>query len=100
MKRRPWLMAASFGLLHGMGFAGALREVGLPGEEIPMALFTFNVGIEIGQLAFVLAIAGVRSTLRAPLAAAPRWTQAVPPYAIGVLAAYWCYQRAALLILS
>ena len=46
-------VAAGFGLLHGLGFAGALAEVGLPTAEIPLALFTFNVGIELGQLAFV-----------------------------------------------
>ena len=52
----PWLVAGLFGLLHGLGFAGALAEVGLPQEEIPAALFAFNVGIELGQLAFVLAL--------------------------------------------
>ena len=47
-------MAGGFGLLHGLGFAGALREAGLPQGEIPLALLSFNVGIELGQLAFVL----------------------------------------------
>ena len=49
LSRRPWLMAGLFGLLHGLGFAGALREVGLPEHEIPVSLFSFNVGIEIGH---------------------------------------------------
>jgi hydrogenase/urease accessory protein HupE len=92
MRRRPWAMALVFGLLHGLGFAGALREVGLPAGEIPMALFSFNLGIEIGQLAFVLTL----------LALAP-WMQRLPVrlprrgsvYVMGSLAALWVFQRAA-----
>ncbi len=92
MRRHPWPMALVFGLLHGMGFAGALREVGLPDGEIPMALFSFNVGIELGQLVFVVALA-----VLAPLAtrlpiALPRRTAV---YAMGSLAAFWVFQRAA-----
>ena len=65
----PWLIAFSFGLLHGLGFAGALAEVGLPQGEIPLALFAFNVGVELGQLAFVArADAGAPCS---PRAAAP-----------------------------
>jgi hydrogenase/urease accessory protein HupE len=55
--RRPWAVALAFGLLHGLGFAGALAELGLPGTEIPLALAAFNVGVEVGQLAFVAAVA-------------------------------------------
>jgi len=98
MRRRPWIMAAGFGLLHGMGFAGALADVGLPGEEIPLALFAFNVGIELGQLVFVFAITLLRVALRAQLEAAPHWLAVAPPYAIGVLAAYWCFERAAAML--
>ena len=65
LRRWPWLVAFAFGLLHGFGFAGALAEIGLPQQEIPLALFSFNVGIELGQLAFV----GARA--RAGAAAAP-----------------------------
>ena len=54
--RWPWLVAFCFGLLHGFGFAGALAEVGLPHHAIPIALLFFNLGVEIGQLAFVAAI--------------------------------------------
>src|SRR6185295_4271413 len=54
LRRRPWAMAALFGLLHGLGFAGALADIGLPAGDIPLALFSFTVGIEIGQIAFVL----------------------------------------------
>ena len=59
--RAPWVVAFSFGLLHGLGFAGALAEVGLPTDAIPIALLTFNVGVEIGQLLFVFAILAVRT---------------------------------------
>ena len=52
----PWLVAFSFGLLHGLGFAGALAEIGLPHGQIPLALFSFNVGVELGQLAFIAAV--------------------------------------------
>ena len=57
-QRYPWLVAFSFGLLHGLGFAGALAEVGLPPLSIPLALLFFNVGVEIGQLLFVAAVLG------------------------------------------
>ncbi len=58
-KRQPWLIAFGFGLLHGFGFAGALAEVGLPQEEIPMALVAFNLGVELGQLMFVGVVIGI-----------------------------------------
>jgi hypothetical protein len=91
-------MAGAFGLLHGFGFAGALAEVGLPSGEIPLALFAFNVGIELGQLAFiglVLAAWWLVVRVQGPL---PRWASALPAYGIGCLAAYWCIERAAGLI--
>jgi hypothetical protein len=98
LRRLPWLMAGAFGLLHGFGFAGALAEVGLPSGEIPLALFAFNVGIELGQLAFiglVLAVWGLAIRVQVPL---PPWSRALPAYGIGCLAAYWCIERAAGLI--
>jgi hydrogenase/urease accessory protein HupE len=95
LARLPWLMAGGFGLLHGLGFAGALREIGLPQEEIPLALFSFNVGIELGQLVFVLAVLGFASLARSPFSRAPVWLTRVPAYAIGSLAAYWCIERTA-----
>ncbi len=94
MRRYPWAMAASFGLLHGFGFAGALAEVGLPAAEIPLALFSFNVGIELGQLLFVAAVIAFERVLRSQLARAPARLARVPAYAIGSLAAYWCCERA------
>ncbi|NQY90230.1 MAG: HupE/UreJ family protein [Deltaproteobacteria bacterium] len=103
MHRRPWLAAAGFGLLHGLGFAGALAEVGLPGNELVTALFSFNLGIEAGQLAFVLAVlAAQRATSGATarvLAGLPPWASRmvlqVPVYALGCLSVYWLLQRSA-----
>jgi hydrogenase/urease accessory protein HupE len=90
--RHPWAVAFAFGLLHGFGFAGALADVGLPSGEIPLALLSFNVGVEIGQLCFVLAVIAARALLeRQPrlAAALPR----APAYAIGALARFWCLER-------
>jgi hydrogenase/urease accessory protein HupE len=92
--RRPWLVAFSFGLLHGFGFASALSDIGLPKGDIPLALFAFNVGVECGQLAFVgvvLGLAALTRGLRRRLQA--RWR--LTPYAIGTLAAFWFLERLA-----
>jgi hydrogenase/urease accessory protein HupE len=94
MRRIPWAMAFSFGLLHGLGFAGALSEIGLPQEEIPLALLSFNVGIELGQLAFVAVVLGLRALLENPLKSAPPWLTQVPVYGMGSIAVYWCLDRA------
>jgi hypothetical protein len=99
LRRRPWLMALAFGLLHGLGFAGALAEVGLPAGEIPLALLAFNLGIELAQLMLVtawllLAWSWRRAGAR-PLPAA--LTLVVPAYGIGTLAAFWCLERMAAL---
>ncbi len=95
--RRPWWMAFAFGLLHGLGFAGALREAGLPAGEIPLALAAFNVGIEAGQLAFVgVVVAAGALIARLPLTL-PAWTRSVPVYLIGSLAAFWLFERVAAL---
>jgi hypothetical protein len=95
LRRRPWLLAFVFGLLHGLGFAGALAEVGLPPEEIPLSLLSFNVGIELGQLAFIAVVLLLRAVLRPRAARGPAWLSAAPAYAIGSLAAFWCIERAA-----
>jgi hypothetical protein len=98
LRRFPWAMAGAFGLLHGFGFAGALAEIGLPSGEIPLALFAFNVGIELGQLAFVgLVLVAWRLAVRVQIPL-PHWSSALPAYGIGCLAAYWCIERAAGLI--
>jgi len=98
IRRAPWFAAAGFGLLHGLGFAGALREVGLPAAEVPLALATFNGGIEIGQLAFVaIVLAAAYVLVRLPLRW-PTWAASVPVYAIGAMAAFWTLDRAAALL--
>jgi len=89
----PWVVAFTFGLLHGFGFAGALAEVGLPQMEIPTALLFFNVGVELGQLAFVIAamlLIWIMNTVRTDW---PSWMKGVPPYAIGSIAAFWLIER-------
>ncbi len=98
LRRRPWAMALVFGLLHGLGFAGALREVGLPQADVPLALFSFNLGIEIGQLAFVTALLAAAALLHALRVAWPRWALRIPLYTMGSLAAFWCFERAAALV--
>jgi hydrogenase/urease accessory protein HupE len=97
LRRFPWAMAGLFGLLHGLGFAGALVEVGLPQEEIPLALFVFNVGIELGQLAFVAVVLAALVGIRPLARRGPVWLTRVPAYGIGSLAAYWCLDRVAVL---
>ena len=88
--RLPWAMALAFGLLHGLGFAGALAQVGLPADEIPLSLFSFNVGIEVGQLLFVgLVLAARVALLGLSLSPCPRATALIPTYVIGSLAAFW-----------
>ena len=89
-------IALLFGLLHGFGFAGALAEAGLPAGDVPLALVSFNGGIELGQLAFVggvLAAAALAARRWLPTAAARSTRPAV--YAMGILAAYWCFERVA-----
>ncbi|MFN0066366.1 MAG: HupE/UreJ family protein [Limisphaerales bacterium] len=95
--RAPWLVAGLFGLLHGFGFAGALSEVGLPANDIPLALLFFNLGVEAGQLAFVAVVLAFIALLRHITAAFPRWTSLVPPYAIGGVAMFWVIERVAAL---
>ena len=94
MRRKPWLMAGTFGLLHGLGFAAVLRETGLPADAIPLALLGFNVGIELGQLAFVLAIVALRTAVRRWIVEPPEWARTAVVYAIGSLAAFWMIERA------
>jgi hypothetical protein len=98
-QRFPWVVAFSFGLLHGLGFAGALAQVGLPPLSIPVALLFFNVGVEIGQLMFIAAViaavAAGRWAARRFSWPRPDWAWRVPPYAIGGLASYWVIERVA-----
>ena len=93
----PWLVAFSFGLLHGFGFAGALTAIGLPEGDVPLALFAFNVGVEIGQLMFIAAVLALLALARrAPLPRAlVQHALPVANYLIGTLAAFWFVERVA-----
>jgi hypothetical protein len=95
--RHPWLIAFTFGLLHGLAFAGALAEVGLPKGAEPAALFLFNVGVEIGQLTFIAVAIGAIWALRwlrkrLP-AITPEFARVAPAYVIGSCAAFWLIER-------
>jgi hydrogenase/urease accessory protein HupE len=92
-ERSPWLVAFIFGLLHGFGFAGALGELGLPPNDVPLALLLFNIGVEAGQLAFVVVVLALCAPLRRMSHNPPRWSAFIPPYAIGGVAMVWVVQR-------
>jgi len=96
--RHPWVVAFAFGLLHGFGFASGLTAMGLPKTEIPLALLLFNVGVEIGQVAFVALIVLLERSFRTLEIHWPRWAQALPGYTVGSLGAYWTIQRVAMMI--
>ena len=94
----PWVVAFAFGLLHGLGFAGALAEIGLPPAEIPLALLFFNIGVEIGQLLFVFAVLALMYLLMWLTRLdrdAPAYVRAelLVVYGIGVLSSYWLIER-------
>lgn len=92
-ERFPWIVAFLFGLLHGFGFAGALAEIGLPQDAIPMALLTFNLGVEIGQLIIVAAAFAVLALIRRFRQSWLPPAKAVTSYAIGITATYWFIER-------
>jgi hypothetical protein len=98
-ERYPWVVAFTFGLLHGFGFASALGAIGLPQNAIPVALLFFNVGVEIGQLVFIglvlACVAIARKVTSRTARRPPDWSWRVPPYAIGAIAAFWALQRIA-----
>lgn len=96
--RHPWVVAFAFGLLHGFGFASALTGAGLPRAELPLALVSFNVGVELGQLGFIALVLGLEQSFRILEVRWPRWAQALPGYAVGVLGAFWTIQRTAMLL--
>ncbi len=91
--RFPWIVAFTFGLLHGFGFAGALSEVGLPQSAIPLALLFFNVGVELGQLMFIAAVLLLGWGLRYVSVPIPRWSRQLSAYVIGSVAAFWVFER-------
>jgi hypothetical protein len=96
--RHPWVVAFAFGLLHGFGFASGLAQLGLPKGEIPLALLLFNVGVEIGQLAFVVVILLLERAFRLLQVRWPMAVQKLPGYAVGTLGAFWTIQRIAILL--
>ena len=92
-ERMPWLIAFLFGLLHGFGFAGALAEIGMPEGEVPVALLTFNLGVEAGQIAIVMAALGVLAlTGRISTKALVR-VKHIAAYVIGTTASFWFIAR-------
>jgi len=96
--RAPWIMAFAFGLLHGFGFGGALKAIGLPQSDVPVALLTFNLGVEAGQLLFVGAVLALAAVVERMLALRLPWLRNVTAYGIGSVAAVWVIQRAIITI--
>lgn len=92
-ERYPWIVAFTFGLVHGLGFAGALSEIGVPQNEVPLALLMFNVGVETGQVIFVVAVSLLLEGLRRLHSAVAMAALRAAPYAIGGLAAFWTIER-------
>lgn len=92
-ERWPWIVAFTFGLLHGFGFAGALAEIGLPQGEVPAALLSFNLGVEAGQLVIVAAGLGVLALLGRLAVQAMRPVTLAAAYAIGITASFWFIDR-------
>jgi len=91
--RHPWVVAFAFGLLHGFGFASALTSAGLPHHELPLALVSFNVGVELGQLGFIGLILALERSFRILEIHWPRWAEVLPGYTVGSLGAFWTIQR-------
>jgi hypothetical protein len=96
--RHPWVVAFAFGLLHGFGFATGLAELGLPQAEIPLALLLFNVGVELGQLGFVVLIVLLERAFKVLEVRWPTAIQRLPGYAVGTLGAFWTFQRTLILL--
>jgi hydrogenase/urease accessory protein HupE len=92
-ERIPWVVAFGFGLLHGFGFAGALKEIGLPESDVPTALLTFNLGVEAGQIAIVAATIGFLAVLKSRFAGIQEPAIRAATYAIGITASFWFIER-------
>lgn len=92
-ERYPWVIAFIFGLFHGLGFAGALSEIGVPQHEVPLALLMFNVGVETGQLLFIAAVLAVMAVLKRLPLTLPQGAWRLLPYSIGGVAAFWTIDR-------
>src|SRR6516165_2681341 len=96
--RHPWVVAFAFGLLHGFGFASGLAAIGLPQTDIPLALLMFNVGVEIGQLAFVAVILLMVRAFKVLEVHWPKPMALVPAYVVGSLGAFWTIQRLVMMV--
>ncbi|WP_050605324.1 HupE/UreJ family protein [Ruegeria sp. 6PALISEP08] len=92
-KQKPWIVCFGFGLLHGLGFAGALAEIGLPSDDIPAALLAFNIGVEAGQLSFIAALALLLGIWRMIALPTGRGATALTAYGIGSVSMYWLIER-------
>lgn len=91
--RRPWLVSFVFGLIHGLGFASALVSLGLPRSAVPLALLFFNIGVEIGQVLFILIVLALLASWRRMEMWLPAWGGRLPAYAMGSIAAVWFVGR-------
>jgi hydrogenase/urease accessory protein HupE len=89
----PWIVALTFGLMHGLGFAGGLSDAGLPAGHIPTALLFFSLGVESGHFLFIAVVLSLIALVRRMSLPFPRWAELVPPYAIGSVAMSWFIQR-------
>jgi hypothetical protein len=96
--RHPWVVAFAFGLLHGFGFATGLTNMGLRAAEIPLALLLFNIGVEIGQIAFVMLVILLERSFRVLEVHWPRLARLAPGYTVGSLGAFWTVERSVILI--
>ncbi len=92
-ERRPWIVAFTFGLLHGLGFAAALGEIGLPQTAIPAALLFFNLGVEVGQFMFIGVILALGWLVKQAGIVVPVAMRTLPVYLIGSVAAFWTIER-------
>lgn len=97
-ERWPWLIAFIFGLFHGLGFAGALSEIGVPQHEVPLALFMFNVGVETGQLLFIAVVLSLIALIKRLPFTLPKGAWRIMPYSIGSVAAFWTIERVATML--
>ena len=93
--RAPWVVAFAFGLIHGLGFAGGLSDIGLPVGHIPTALLFFSLGVESGHFIFIGTVLLTVALVRRFNISIPSWGEFVPPYAIGGIAMFWVIQRVA-----
>jgi hydrogenase/urease accessory protein HupE len=92
-QRWPWIASFGFGLLHGFGFAAALRDIGVPEDAVPLALLFFNLGVEAGQIVFVAVVLALLFLLRAYAPRPPAAVRRAPPYIAGIVASYWFIER-------